>query len=108
MIATRIAPPTAAPIIIFAAVERPPVASFGPPDRFSPSHGSSREDIVGGAALVPLVLVIAALVVVPPLDEPVVEVTLCVVVDAILVSVVDDVLSSLVEAVLSVVVIDVV
>ncbi|KAJ2965864.1 hypothetical protein NQ176_g10416 [Zarea fungicola] len=60
MSATRTAPPTEEAMMIFAAVERPPVlSSLVAPDTFFVSPGSSKEVILGRASPVSLALVIA-------------------------------------------------
>lgn len=104
IIATSIAPPTAAAMIIFAVVDNPPGASSLGPEMFSVSRGSSREDIRGGAAAVPLILVMTVLVAVVLPEESVAEVEIWVVVEVILPSDVEVVVLSVVEAELSVVV----
>lgn len=104
IIATSIAPPTAAAIIIFAAVDKPPEVSSLGPDMFSVSRGSSNEDIRGSAAPVPLLLVMTVLVTVVLPEESVADVEVWVVVEDILPFDVEVVVFSVVEAELSVVV----
>lgn len=103
IIATSIAPPTAAAMIIFAVVDNPPGASSLGPEMFSVSRGSSREDIRGGAAAVPLILVMTVLVAVVLPEESVAEVELWVVVEVVVLSVVEAELSVVVRLALSVV-----
>lgn len=100
IIATSIAPLTAAAIIIFAAVDSPPEFSSLGPEIFSDSRGSSKEDILGGAAPVSLLLVMVVLVGAVLPEEFVAEVVLSVVVEVILPFVVEAVLRVVVELIL--------
>ncbi|KAM3500757.1 hypothetical protein MY10362_006138 [Beauveria mimosiformis] len=101
MIATSIAPLTAAAIIIFATVDSPPDASsLEAPEMLFDSCGSTRDVIVGGTPPFPVVLDMAVLINVVLLDESVVPVVLCIVVEDGVDSVVEDVLCQLIEDVL--------
>lgn len=93
MIATSIAPLTAAAITIFATVDSPPDASsLEAPEMLFDSCGSTMDVIVGGTASFPVVLDMVVLITVVLLDPSVVPVVLCIVVEDGVDSVVEDVL----------------